>query len=324
MMNEQELQAFLDQLMKEGSEKYGIPKKYTEPPQEEPDEVQQALPEPERTPARAVRSEPAELPEADDLSGLFPDEPQAAEEEPESLPEPEAFPEPKTAPEQPEHPDETSPVRRHPVRDLIVGAILVMLSMVGIAALVQHGIAFGKRHFAAEPDTLPDEIRSAVLPLVLIDQPDFDDPDTLTDEQFISAAVISMLTDGRLAEYPDNLGMRVVPAADITAAGERLFGTERAPEYRTIGISGELRCYYDKEQERCLIPAAPRLFTYVPKVTDWTENGSTVTAQIDYYAEQPAWQTGSPEYIKTVSYTLERAADRWVIRAVQAESDGDS
>lgn len=323
MMNEQELQAFLDQLMKEGSEKYGIPKKYTEAPQEEPDELPEALPEPEQTPVCAAVSEPAELPEAEELSGLFPEEPLTADDEPEpdESPEPGMFSGTETEPEQPAFPAETAPVRRHPVRDTIVGAILVMLSMVGIAALVQCGIAFGKRHFAAEPDTLPDEIRRTVLPLVLIDQPDFEDPEELTDEQFISAAVVSMLTDGTLAEYPDNLGMHVVPAADITAAGERLFGISRTPEYRTVGISSELRCYYDKEQDNCLISASAKIFTYVPKVKDWSEDSGTVTAQIAYYAEQPSWQTGSPEYIKTAAYTLRRSGTDWQIRAVQAASE---
>ena len=327
MMNEQELQAFLDQLMREGSEKYGIPKKYPEAAQQE--EPPEELPAPVREtgPQTDFISEPERLPE--------PEESHETEElpDPEEFAEQEKLPEPKKQPvreetaelpdhrEIPEEKPEPVSVRRHPVRDLIVGAILVMLSMVGAAALVQCGISFAKRHFSPEPDTMPEEIRRAVLPLVLIDQADFEEPDALTDEQFLSAAVISMLTDGTLAEYPDNLGMRVVPASDITAAGNRLFGTERTPEFRTIGISGELRCYYDKEQNTCLINASPHIFTYVPNVTDWAEESGTVTAKVAYYAEQPSWQTGPAEYIKTVAYTLTHEGGAWQIRAVLTQPD---
>ncbi len=286
-MDERELQAFLDQLMKESAEKHGVPLKYTEaaPEPEQPEPEPEPMPEPH---AAALAPEP---------EAAVPEEPEPADFAEEAVP--------------------VQPERRHPVRDPIVGAILVILSLVGIAALVQTGISLGKRCFAEQPDPLPDALCRAVLPLVLIDQPDFDEPEALTDDQFLSAAVISLMTGQRLAGYPDNLGMRVVPAADIAAAGEQLFGTMRTPEYRTFGIGGEVRCYYDREQDSYLIPASSRLFTYEPKVTEYRTEGDTVTANVEYYAEQPAWQTGAAEYIKTVEYTLRRAGDVWQIRAAQ-------
>lgn len=310
-MDERELQAFLDQLMKESAEKRGVPLRKPEPAFPAADPPAPVLPEPklpEPEPPEPELPEP-ELPEPELPEPELP-EPEPSEPE---LPEPEP-----PEPELPEPADAVQPEaqRSHLVRDTVVGAILVMLSLIGIAALVQCGIAFGRRQLAEQPDTLPDELSRAVLPLVLIDQPDFDDPDALTDEQFLSAAVISLMTENRLADYPDNLGMRVIPAADITAAGEKLFGSARTPEYRTFGISGEVRCYYDKEQQSYLIPS-PRLFTYEPKVTDYNSADGTVTAKVAYYAEQPAWQTGSAEYIKTVEYTLVRAEDAWQIRAVR-------
>ena len=334
-MDERELQAFLDQLMRESAEQRRAARAVTPVPDAaatEPEETPvPASTEPEEVPVPAA-TVPEEVPvpastEPEEAPVPEPTEPEElpvpAATEPEETPvpeptEPEALPEPEPAVSAGPEPS-GAPERRHPVRDTLAGAVLVMLSLVGIAALVQTGISLVRRHTAGTQDPLPDTLGRCVLPLVLTDQPDFDDPDALTDDQFLSAAVISLMTEDRLSGYPDNLGMRVVPAAELTAQGNRIFGSSRAPQYRTFGISGEVRCYYDKEQDSYLIPASSRLFTYEPRIASYSREGDTVTAKVGYYAEQPAWMTGEAEYIKTVQYTLRQAGDTWQIRAAQQE-----
>lgn len=270
-MNEQELQAFLDGLMRESAAKNNVPQELVE---------------------SVLRSADAE----------------AAEEPDPKLP---AAPD-KEQPKAPADP----PQKTHRVRDLTVGAVLLIFALLGLYTAVSGGVSLVRRLREKEDPRIP-AVQERILPLVIADFPEFDDPDTLTDDQFLTAAVWTMVTNGRLGRYPENLGMRTVPAEDIAAAGNVCFGTSRRPEYRTIGFSGDIRFYYDKEQRSYLLPASPRLFTYVPQVQSLRDQDGAVTAEVAYYAEEPVWLSEKSELIKTMEFTLTGSGTAWQIRALR-------
>ena len=290
-MNEQELQEFLDQIMRESAAKHHVPQHIVEDvlqskDTEAADELTPELPVPDE-PVESV--EPAEPEKPDD----------AAE---------------TAAPQTDDTP--AAPVTAHPLRDGIAGAVLVLLAAVGIIGLVQCGIFWGKRLSEEHADPRIEQIQAAVLPLVLTDQADFDSPDDLTDEQFLTAAVWMLIADEKLGSYPLNFEMRVIPAADVTAAGNRRFGTSRQPEYKTIGFTSDLRFYYDKETGSYLVPGDPQLFTYIPEITALTDTETGVDAEVRYLAEQPAWKHAEPSEVKSVRYSLTKSGENWQIRQV--------
>ncbi len=283
-MDEQELQAFLDQVMHETAAENHVPDAVLDD---------------------AMRAAGAEQPE---------------QEEPTASPEETQQPEPSDLPA--EKPQSDSPAetekKPHPVRDAVVGVILVLFAGLGLYTAVRAGISLVQRMTAQPADPRIAQVQECILPLAVMDMPEFDDPGALSDDQLLTAAVWSAVTSGRLGSYPENLGMRVIPASELTEIGNQLFGTARSPQYQSIGFSGDIRFYYDKEQQSYLVPADPRLFTYVPTVTALHDTDSGVTAEVAYYAEEPVWQAEQRELIKTMEFTVTQTdSGAWQVRALR-------
>lgn len=284
-MDEQELQAFLDQVMHETAAENHVPEAVLDD---------------------ALRAADSESEDA-----------QPETEEPPESPEDDSQPEQNDDTPEPESPAETAK-KPHPVRDAVVGVILVLFAGLGLYTAVRAGISLVQRMTEKPVDPRIAKVQESILPLAVMDMPEFDDPDALSDDQLLTAAVWSAVTSGRLGSYPENLGMRVIPASELTAIGNQLFGTSRSPQYQSIGFSGDIRFYYDKEQQSYLVPADPRLFTYVPTVTALHDSDSGVTAEVAYYAVEPVWQAEQRELIKTVEFTLTQTdSGAWQVRALR-------
>ena len=210
-------------------------------------------------------------------------------------------------------------------RDALVGVFLTLFAVIGLIASAKQGILLIRRLRAAHSQETA--VMNRLLPLVLMDIPDFESPDALSDETFLTAAVWEMITADALQRYPENYGMCTVPQADVIAAGNALFASSRQPECRTIGFTGDVRFYYDAEQNAYVLPCDPVVFTYEPKLTALTVSADgEYTALVHYYAEQPHWkQSTQSEPVKTVTYTLRKTDAGWqVLAARQAEQEQDS
>ena len=282
-MNEQELQEFLDRIMRESAEKHKVP----------PHIVEDVLQNKEAEAAQEL-TPPVE-------------EAESAPESPAPLRRAEHEQEPETVPA-------AQTAAAHPLRDGIAGVILVLMALIGLLGMVQCGIFWCRRLSEHHADPRIAQVEKAVLPLVLIDQADFDTPDALTDEQFLTAAVWMLIADGKLAQYPENFEMREIPAADVTAAGNQRFGTSRTPAYKTIGFTGDLRFYYDAQTGHYLVPGDPHLFTYIPEIVQLEDTDAGTEALVRYLAEQPAWKNQEPQTVKTVAYTLVLNGTDWQVR----------
>lgn len=272
--------------------------------------------------------EAEESPEADELPPEAQQEPESVEPEPEDTePEPEsAEPEPESAPEDTEPESkkrekasksvkkEKTPRR---VRDTVVGAVLLVLAAVGLFTIARAGIRAGARLFSGQQRR--DEAARTVLPLVLMDIGDFSSPGEISDEHFLTAAILSLIVSDKLEQYPEDFETRAVPKDDVIAAGNEIFGTNRQPDCVTLSFTGDLRFYYNESEQNYLLPSDAVFFTYMPEIVslDTAPDGSAVAAAA-YRAEEPGWKKGQPEEpVKTVEYTLFRENGVWRVRAAK-------
>ncbi len=279
--------------------------------------------------------ETEESPEADELAPEEPPvlrepEPEDTELEPESVPE-DAEPEPEDT--EPENvPEDTEPESKkrekasksvkkgktpRRVRDTVVGAVLLVLAAVGLFTIARAGIRAGARLFSGQQRR--DEAARTVLPLVLMDIGDFSSPGEISDEHFLTAAILSLIVSDKLEQYPEDFETRAVPKDDVIAAGNEIFGTNRQPDCVTLSFTGDLRFYYNESEQNYLLPSDAVFFTYMPEIVslDTAPDGSA-TAAADYRAEQPGWKKGQPaEPVKTVEYTLFRENGVWRVRAAK-------
>lgn len=211
--------------------------------------------------------------------------------------------------------------QRMRTRDALVGLFLTVFAVIGVIAVLRRVILLtGNLRKANSQETA---VMERLLPLVLMDIPDFQSPDELSDEAFLTAAIWESVTADRLAAYPENYGMCTVPAGEIIAAGNALFGSTRAPVCKTIGFTGDLRFYYDAEQNAYVLPQEPVLFTYEPVLTALTEAADgSFQATVEYFAEQPHWKhTAQTEPVKTVAFTVAKVGTIWQVRAAHLESE---
>lgn len=242
------------------------------------------------------------------------------EESPEKLPEKSSEDE---SPEKlPEEPAPAKSARRISVRtrDALVGVFLTVFAVIGLIASVRYCAGRISRFRTAHAQETA--VEACLLPLVLMDIADFDSPDSLSDEAFLTAAIWSMAASGALTDYPEHYGMCTVPQSDVIAAGNALFAGNRTPVCKTIGFTGDLRFYYDAEQSAYVLPQNPVLFTYIPSVTALTETDGSYTASVDYYEEQPHWKQNPQRVpVKTVLYTLRKTETGWQVLSAK-QTDG--
>ena len=262
-----------------------------------------------------------------DLEELAEEIPEIPEEIPDEIPADRSEEIPETNPDevpQDPHAADAQGKSASRTKEAVIGAVLVIFALIGLIAVVRHSAGLLSRFRKTHSQETAVERR--LLPLVLMDIPDFDSPDELSDETFLTAAVWEMAVSGKLAEYSENYGMCTVPQEDVIAAGNVLFDGNRSPVCKTIGFTGDLRFYYDAEQSAYVLPCDPVLFTYIPSVAALTQTADgNYTARVDYYAEQPQWkQETEREPVKTVVFALRKTDTGWqVLSAKQAEGKED-
>lgn len=240
-------------------------------------------------------------------------------EEPEQLtaPETEQPAEPVPSPlkevlgAEPSMPPQPSTRQKTRTRDAFFGLVLVLLSGVGVWALAQKGTAMAAKMRAGE--SYEGELRACILPLAVMDCPDFDSPDALSDEEFLTLSVWAAVTDGKLEGEGEN-ALCTIGTDELIAAGNARLGTNRRPEYKTIAFTNEVRFYFDSTQQAYMVPKAPAYYSVSPEIREFSadENGIYhVTA--DYRRDLPAWYPGTAEITKTAEFSLRQTEDSWEI-----------
>ena len=207
-------------------------------------------------------------------------------------------------------------------QETVFGLILLILSAVGICTLVRQGIAFAAAHKAGAAQR--SAITQCILPLTLADTPAFESPDTLTDEQFLTAAVWAMIADGKLPDYPADAGLCTVPASDVTAAGNARFGTARQPEHRTIGFTELIRFYYDPDQQCYFLPVQPQYLGNLPEITSCSAEQELYRVKAVCRPDQPAWAKTEAPAVREAEFVLRRSGSTWRILSLKTDPEQNS
>lgn len=211
------------------------------------------------------------------------------------------------------------PTAPHQLRYTLLGLFLVLFAAIGVFTVGAWGVRLAQR--ARPVDRRIAEVTNTILPLVVMDCPTFDAESPLPETQLLTAAIWSLMMQDGLANYPELLGMCTVPAADVTAAAQRLFANlAEMPSHRTVGATNDLRCYYDAEADCYFIPTDVTHFSYTPDIRSLTEVGDTLIAEAAYIPDLPTWQqtNHAPEPTKIMRFTLKQGADgSWQIVALE-------
>ena len=206
--------------------------------------------------------------------------------------------------------------------DAILGAVLLALSVCGIAGLVHQGRSLAQR--LGKTSAREAAVTQCLLPFALAETPAFDAPEALSDSDFLTLAAWSMICDGALSGYPEENGLRIVPEDDLTAAGNARLGTSRQPEYKTIGFTDDIRFYYDEPKKSWILPESPQWFGREPVIREmYSENGG-YTVEADLMQAQPAWSKQAPETAASAVFTVCEQDGIWQVTALHYAGEPES
>ena len=206
--------------------------------------------------------------------------------------------------------------------DAVLGVLLLALSVCGMLGIWHQGSVLAGR--LKDPAARTEAVTRCLLPFALAETPAFTSPEELSDPDFLTLAAWSMICGGRLSGYPETDGMRIVPEADLTAAGNTLLGTARQPEYKTIGFTDEIRFYYDEPKKSWILPEAPQWFGSQPVIRAMRPENGGYTVEADYMPELPAWSEQEPEITASATFTVSEQDGTWQVTSLQFAGEADS
>ncbi len=195
------------------------------------------------------------------------------------------------------------PVKFKNEKYAVLGMICAVLAVIGIIAIISTCIS----HIGGGKNT-KESFAEAVYPAVIMDINSFENPSELPSDQIISAAIWSVVIDGKkLSKYDERMGVVIIPAVDVESFAVELFG-EDIPElnHTTVGPV-ESKFYYNEEAKSYNVQVKPDTFTYLPEVTSVSKKDGEYIVDVNYIEEHPEWMEKS--VAKTVQYKLSKNDD---------------
>ncbi|MDR1805188.1 MAG: hypothetical protein LBQ80_00235 [Clostridium sp.] len=206
----------------------------------------------------------------------------------------------------------------------ILGAVIVLLALVGVATLISLS-ARGVNSL------LGDEAKKAeyeqFLSSVVRNDPDpFDDVSQAEPSQLIDCVLWSILQSNmetgsyEIVEFENSAGFQI-PKADVEARFAELFGVTQGITHTTVD-GGDYVFTYDQNKEVYLVPVTGIAPLYTPKVTDIQRKSRTIVLTVGYipateYALDDSGNVITPEPNKYRKITLRTTNDGYYISAIQ-------
>lgn len=191
----------------------------------------------------------------------------------------------------------------------IIGLITcVRLAVIGIRGLVDN-------------TSLKNELTRFILPAVAIDISSFGNEGELSNSAKINCSIWEILLSENHVEYKGSTSDGyTIPEYNIEVTCKELFGSDVTITHQSVGY-GEARFTYDSENHvyRCLRNL--RSLSYVPRITEMTENNGVYTLMVDYLPPTISMVTDSlgveatPD--KTMIYTITRQDKKNILTSVE-------
>lgn len=279
----------------------------------------------------------------------MPPQPEQAEElselEPPPMPDPETPPMPpqtfaevlreafdETAEELAEMKAEPLPERGEAVKThflkrysyFLAGIVCFVFAVIGLITCIRWGTEKVQR-FAGSA-SLRQTLEDVLYPVAVVDLPAFDAPGELDAGSLLSAAMVHILMYDDLSGYPENFDVISIPASDVLARAQTMFGTDFTPEFDTLHAAGEA-FFYDSASGCYNVPSSPAIFSYSPEVTEIRRSGDTCTVTVRYRSDLAKWQERSENFrddnAKTMQITLIKSGDSYQITKIANVQTGN-
>ena len=202
-----------------------------------------------------------------------------------------------------------------------VGAVLIVLAIIGTVSLCSMLINFGAR--ILDNTRQKEAFEWKIYPLLMFDPAAFENPNQLEEKFILKTALWSTLLENRTKYAYDENGMLIVPASDLDVAAKSLYGDSVTLVHQTFSEGYDFFYLYDEETNTYSVPIMGQTASYVPKVVDIRKDGNIYTLIVGYVAPTTLWsvsEDGSSESVpdKYLYYDLEKLENgNYIIKAVR-------
>ena len=203
-----------------------------------------------------------------------------------------------------------------------IGAVLIVLSLVGAIVLVSLLIRFGIR--LADNTKQKEAFEWKIYPLLMLDPATFDDPSQLDDVFLLKTALWSTLLEHRTTYSYNENGLLLVPASDLDVAAKKLYGDAVTLKHQTFSEGYEFFYIYDGDANTYQVPVSGQTAGYTPKVIKIMKDGDRYTLIVGYVAPTTLWMMSedgsSSESVpdKYLYYDLQKLSrDSYIIKSVR-------
>ncbi len=210
-----------------------------------------------------------------------------------------------------------------------IGAIVLVLSALGLITVVIAAIGFGRS--LINNDKEKARFERMLMPVVMYDPPPFENISTLDPAMLLQTAMWSAILNNDDAKWAKNeLGFSQIPASELDVRAANLYGPSVKLQHQTFG-DYETTYLYDEQTKTYSVPPAAETQMYTPKVEKITKAGDEVTLRVGYVPPGSVWEIDEngnrfePEPDKYMNYILKKTDTGYMITALRyVEEDTSS
>ena len=213
--------------------------------------------------------------------------------------------------------------RRRRRRRQLLGAVVLCLSLLGIATIVTWSI-HGVKSIITKENT-QDDYRSLIAPLVSLDPVPFSDIENAKKDTLLESAVWAAISFENSDEFSrDNEGRMMVPSVDVDRYLKKMYGNSINIEHHSF-VDFDLTFDYLSDSKSYVIPITSQSGSYFPRIDNEETSGNTKILTVAYMqytgtAAEIVMDSSTQKVSKYMNYILIRENDSYHIYAV-TESD---
>ena len=214
---------------------------------------------------------------------------------------------------------EKSALRRRRRWRQLLGAVVCLLVVIGLASVVSGGVRLTATLF--DDSELKAEYVLRLRNLVALDPVPFDSIEEANQNTLLNALIWSSISEDKDYER-DEVGAMYLPTADIDAAAAELYGPDVHFTYQTFEDRG-LTYQYVEEKQAYLLPITSVITDYYPQVEKIKREGDTVRVTVGYLSQFSSGTDFSPDMqyapVKYQDYLFRRDDKTYLYAVTESE-----
>lgn len=208
---------------------------------------------------------------------------------------------------------------------VIVGAVTVLLAIIGLITVVTACVRLGAR--LLDNSAEKERFEQTLFPVVMFDPGAIESVEELDQLVLLRSSIWAAFT-GNMEKYTLDSSNRITVAkSDVDVACAKLFGPEITLEHQSF--SDYMSTYFfDEERQSYLAPMDSTSVLYTPQVEDIDHSGVIYTLRVGYMESGNEWLQSlqgrdyEPTPDKYMIYTLKKVDEHFQLVSIAFPEDG--